>query len=139
MWYGRRFDSGCVSGLLPHLILPLLAGNLALAVQANAAAVLCCAVLCCAVLCCAVLRCAVLCCAVLCCAVLRCAVLCCAGLTTWWHAGAVPLLIDIAREGSSAVQSAVVALEKLCSHSSGRLLAASSRCSLQHVCCTVRL
>ena len=71
------------------------------------------------------LGCAVLCCAVLCCAVLRCAaraVLCCAVPTTRWDAGAVPLLVDIVRDGSSAVQSAVVALEKLCSHSSGRLL-----------------
>lgn len=29
------------------------------------------------------------------------------------------MLIEIVKEGSSAVQSAVVALEKLCSHSSG--------------------
>lgn len=34
-------------------------------------------------------------------------------------AGAVPMLIEIVKEGTSAVQSAVVALEKLCSHSSG--------------------
>jgi len=37
-----------------------------------------------------------------------------------WCAGAVPMLIEIVKEGSSAVQSAVVALEKLCSHSSGK-------------------
>ena len=36
-----------------------------------------------------------------------------------WCAGAVPMLIEIVKEGTSAVQSAVVALEKLCSHSSG--------------------
>ncbi len=36
-----------------------------------------------------------------------------------WSAGAVPMLIEIVKEGTSAVQSAVVALEKLCSHSSG--------------------
>ncbi len=30
------------------------------------------------------------------------------------------MLIEIVKEGTSAVQSAVVALEKLCSHSSGR-------------------
>ena len=35
-------------------------------------------------------------------------------------AGAVPLLIGIVKDGSSAVQSAVVALEKLCSHSAGK-------------------
>ena len=44
-------------------------------------------------------------------------------------AGAVPLLIDIVRDGSSAVQSAVVALEKLCSHSSGAPLLLLSTCS----------
>lgn len=38
------------------------------------------------------------------------------------NAGAVSLLIDIVRDGGSAVQSAVVALEKLCSHASGTLL-----------------
>ena len=37
------------------------------------------------------------------------------------HVGAVPMLIEIVKEGSSAVQSAVVALEKLCSHTSGLL------------------
>lgn len=43
-------------------------------------------------------------------------------LTRWRIAGAVSLLIDIVRDGGSAVQSAVVALEKLCSQASGTLL-----------------